>query len=184
MNIFHRVTWIRNLFIWKYCTNYFPIDMVKTVDLTPNRNYLICLFPHGLWRWVILVFMDSITCFFVELSIIIYLFLILCCDWDVQSWFWTLNYYWQLITDVQVIEVRKPNSINTVSVSFQFQFNVFRSCVFNLTQTWWRTASKKVVEMWKKSKFLKPSLKIEIISPYQWRKPVLWLFQAFSLLLD
>lgn len=75
-------------------------------------------------------------------------------------------------------------SVNTVSVSFQFQFNVFRSCVFNFTQTWWRTASKKVVEMWKKSKFLKPSLKIEIIFPYQFRKPVLWLFQAFSLLLD
>lgn len=42
------IRWIRDLHIWKHCINYFPIDLVKTVDLSPDRNYLICIFPHGL----------------------------------------------------------------------------------------------------------------------------------------
>ncbi|XP_055320539.1 2-acylglycerol O-acyltransferase 2-like [Sitodiplosis mosellana] len=39
--------WSRELWIWKHYLNYFPIDLVKTVDLPADRNYLICLFPHG-----------------------------------------------------------------------------------------------------------------------------------------
>lgn len=45
-----RVNWVRNLGILKHCVNYFPIDLVKTANLTPDRNYLICLFPHGMGR--------------------------------------------------------------------------------------------------------------------------------------
>ncbi|RZK15248.1 MAG: hypothetical protein EOO43_15330 [Flavobacterium sp.] len=31
--------------------NYFPINLVKTADLPPDRsNYLICIFPHGTIR--------------------------------------------------------------------------------------------------------------------------------------
>lgn len=44
------VKWIRNLSIWKYCLNYYPLDMVKTVDLPADRNYLVCFFPHGILR--------------------------------------------------------------------------------------------------------------------------------------
>lgn len=35
--------------IWKYFFDYFPIDMVKTVDLPADRHYLVCMFPHGLF---------------------------------------------------------------------------------------------------------------------------------------
>lgn len=48
--IFSRVHWIRSLNVWKHCMNYFPIDLVKTADLPPDRNYLICVFPHGVPR--------------------------------------------------------------------------------------------------------------------------------------
>ena len=33
---------------WRYFCNYFPIRLIKTVDLDPKRNYLFCSFPHGL----------------------------------------------------------------------------------------------------------------------------------------
>lgn len=42
--------WIRNLTWWKYFTSYFPIKIVKTVDLPPNKNYLFGAFPHGIIR--------------------------------------------------------------------------------------------------------------------------------------
>lgn len=45
-----RVKWIRNLSIWKYCLNYYPLDMVKTADLSADKNYLVCFFPHGILR--------------------------------------------------------------------------------------------------------------------------------------
>ncbi|XP_014207549.1 2-acylglycerol O-acyltransferase 1 [Copidosoma floridanum] len=41
-------TWFRNLAWWRYFCAYFPIRIVKTVDLDPKRNYLFCSFPHGL----------------------------------------------------------------------------------------------------------------------------------------
>ena len=43
-----RWNWLRNLFIWKYTCNYFPIRLVKTADLDPNRNYICGSHPHGL----------------------------------------------------------------------------------------------------------------------------------------
>ncbi|XP_031637193.1 2-acylglycerol O-acyltransferase 1-like [Contarinia nasturtii] len=41
-------SWVRSWSVWKHIVNYFPIDLVKTVDLPPDRNYLICIFPHGM----------------------------------------------------------------------------------------------------------------------------------------
>ncbi|KAJ8675213.1 hypothetical protein QAD02_010999 [Eretmocerus hayati] len=38
----------RNSSWWHYYCGYFPIKLVKTVDLDPSRNYLFCAFPHGL----------------------------------------------------------------------------------------------------------------------------------------
>ena len=38
---------MKNLTWWKYFANYFPVKLVKTVDLEPSRNYLLCSFPHG-----------------------------------------------------------------------------------------------------------------------------------------
>ncbi|XP_017888695.1 2-acylglycerol O-acyltransferase 2-A-like [Ceratina calcarata] len=42
VNLFRRMTWMR------YFSNYFPVKLVKTVDLDPNRNYLFVNFPHGI----------------------------------------------------------------------------------------------------------------------------------------
>lgn len=33
--------------------DYFPIDLVKTAELPPNRNYLIAACPHGI-IWFVL----------------------------------------------------------------------------------------------------------------------------------
>ncbi|XP_076643263.1 2-acylglycerol O-acyltransferase 2-A [Halictus rubicundus] len=45
----HRwTTWFRNCTWTKYVCNYFPIKLVKTVDLDPTKNYLFCSFPHGI----------------------------------------------------------------------------------------------------------------------------------------
>lgn len=39
--------WFRSLAIWKYYSQYFPIDLVKTVDLKADQNYVFAMFPHG-----------------------------------------------------------------------------------------------------------------------------------------
>lgn len=39
--------WVRDWTIWKYFCSYFPISLVKTVDLDPKKNYLFCVSPHG-----------------------------------------------------------------------------------------------------------------------------------------
>lgn len=46
-----RHAWVRDFCAWKNCINYFPVDVVKTVDLTADRNYLVCMFPHGVFRY-------------------------------------------------------------------------------------------------------------------------------------
>lgn len=43
--------WMRESKFWVYFKNYFPVDLVKTVDLSPDRNYLFASFPHGILRF-------------------------------------------------------------------------------------------------------------------------------------
>lgn len=42
-----RWNFIRSLFLWKYFAEYFPIKLVKTVDLSPEKNYIFGCHPHG-----------------------------------------------------------------------------------------------------------------------------------------
>ena len=42
-----RAEWMRKLRIWNYIRDYFPITLVKTAELPPDRNYLIGVHPHG-----------------------------------------------------------------------------------------------------------------------------------------
>ncbi|XP_022202789.1 2-acylglycerol O-acyltransferase 2-A [Nilaparvata lugens] len=43
-----RLSWVRKLTWWKYFYNYFPINLVKTVELPTDRNYLFASYPHGM----------------------------------------------------------------------------------------------------------------------------------------
>ncbi|KAG7496341.1 hypothetical protein JOB18_017182 [Solea senegalensis] len=42
-----RSQWIRSWTIWDYFRDYFPITLVKTVDLDPKKNYIFGFHPHG-----------------------------------------------------------------------------------------------------------------------------------------
>uniref|UniRef100_A0AC34FV70 Acyltransferase n=1 Tax=Panagrolaimus sp. ES5 TaxID=591445 RepID=A0AC34FV70_9BILA len=40
--------WFRGQVVWKYFANYFPIKLHKTIDLLPEKNYIIGSHPHGI----------------------------------------------------------------------------------------------------------------------------------------
>uniref|UniRef100_A0A915JRR5 Acyltransferase n=1 Tax=Romanomermis culicivorax TaxID=13658 RepID=A0A915JRR5_ROMCU len=42
-----RRNWFRYSPLWTYFRDYFPIKLIKTVDLDPNRNYIMGYHPHG-----------------------------------------------------------------------------------------------------------------------------------------
>ncbi|XP_042315776.1 2-acylglycerol O-acyltransferase 2 [Sceloporus undulatus] len=42
-----KIQLIRNWVAWRYMRNYFPITLVKTVDLDPTKNYIFGFHPHG-----------------------------------------------------------------------------------------------------------------------------------------
>lgn len=42
------ITWFRRWRVWNYMRDYFPIDLVKTCDLDPNKNYILGCHPHGI----------------------------------------------------------------------------------------------------------------------------------------
>lgn len=52
--IFGRNLWFRSLTIWQHFADYFPVDLVKTAELRPDRNYVVASFPHGI-MWYIAV---------------------------------------------------------------------------------------------------------------------------------
>ena len=33
--------------VWRHLRDYFPIRLVKTADLDPAHNYILCCHPHG-----------------------------------------------------------------------------------------------------------------------------------------
>ena len=43
-----RSDWLRRWRVWVYMKNFFPIELVKTEDLDPKRNYLLGYHPHGI----------------------------------------------------------------------------------------------------------------------------------------
>ncbi|XP_061485622.1 2-acylglycerol O-acyltransferase 2 [Rhineura floridana] len=43
-----RVQCIRNCIVWRYMKDYFPITLVKTVELDPAKNYIFGFHPHGI----------------------------------------------------------------------------------------------------------------------------------------
>ena len=49
MILFYRIEWCRKSPLWKYYANYFPVKLVKTAELDPNKgNYLLGSHPHGI----------------------------------------------------------------------------------------------------------------------------------------
>ncbi|XP_071233952.1 2-acylglycerol O-acyltransferase 2-A-like isoform X2 [Salvelinus alpinus] len=42
-----RSEWLRNCSVWKHFRDYFPLNLIKTVDLDPGSNYLFGFHPHG-----------------------------------------------------------------------------------------------------------------------------------------
>ncbi|MBZ3884679.1 2-acylglycerol O-acyltransferase 3 [Sciurus carolinensis] len=43
-----RCLWMRNWTVWKHQRDYFPIKLVKTAELPPDRNYVLGSHPHGI----------------------------------------------------------------------------------------------------------------------------------------
>ncbi|XP_067322314.1 2-acylglycerol O-acyltransferase 2 [Anolis sagrei] len=43
-----KINLIRNSAVWRYMKDYFPITLVKTVDLDPAKNYVFGFHPHGI----------------------------------------------------------------------------------------------------------------------------------------
>ncbi|XP_058039553.1 2-acylglycerol O-acyltransferase 3 isoform X2 [Ahaetulla prasina] len=43
-----RSEWMRRWKVWELHRNYFPIKLVKTAELPPNRNYILGSHPHGI----------------------------------------------------------------------------------------------------------------------------------------
>lgn len=46
-----RCHWLRNSPIFKYFADYFPVKLVKTVDLPSDRNYIFASHPHGIFSF-------------------------------------------------------------------------------------------------------------------------------------
>ncbi|KAG9351754.1 hypothetical protein JZ751_023005 [Albula glossodonta] len=43
-----RINFLCNLSIWRYMRDYFPVQLVKTADLDPQKNYVFGFHPHGI----------------------------------------------------------------------------------------------------------------------------------------
>ena len=39
---------VRHWRIWQFYRKFFPIELVKTCDLDPNKTYMFCSHPHGI----------------------------------------------------------------------------------------------------------------------------------------
>lgn len=58
-----RIQLLRNLQIWNYYAKYFPINLIKTAELDPNKNYLCGFHPHGYFAGFCTNFLTEATGF-------------------------------------------------------------------------------------------------------------------------
>lgn len=45
---YRRSEWIRRWRIWDYYREYFPVRLIKTAPLDPDKNYIFGVHPHGI----------------------------------------------------------------------------------------------------------------------------------------
>ena len=45
---YERVTWCRNVALFRWVAQYFPVELLKTVDLDPSQRYIFLYQPHGI----------------------------------------------------------------------------------------------------------------------------------------
>ncbi|XP_007483332.1 2-acylglycerol O-acyltransferase 3 isoform X1 [Monodelphis domestica] len=43
-----RFEWVRNWKVWEHFRDYYPIKLVKTAELSPDKNYVLGSHPHGI----------------------------------------------------------------------------------------------------------------------------------------
>ncbi|XP_049896127.1 2-acylglycerol O-acyltransferase 3b [Epinephelus moara] len=55
-----RTTFVRKWRVWEHMRDYFPVKLVKTAELNPNRNYILGCHPHGI------MCVGAFTCFSTE----------------------------------------------------------------------------------------------------------------------
>ncbi|XKL69078.1 hypothetical protein PGB90_006847 [Kerria lacca] len=42
-----KINWIRRMRLFKHFRDYFPVTLIKTTELPPDKNYLFITYPHG-----------------------------------------------------------------------------------------------------------------------------------------
>ncbi|KAJ4919616.1 hypothetical protein JOQ06_000085 [Pogonophryne albipinna] len=65
-----RSDWMRSWRVWEFFRDYFPLRLLKTVDLDPKKNYIFGFHPHGLTSHLLMLpfwfrvplFRDYIMC--------------------------------------------------------------------------------------------------------------------------
>ncbi|XP_068187787.1 2-acylglycerol O-acyltransferase 3b [Antennarius striatus] len=55
-----RSTFTRNWKVWRHLRDFFPVKLVKTAELNPNKNYILGCHPHGIMS------AGAFTCFSTE----------------------------------------------------------------------------------------------------------------------
>ena len=59
-----RSKWLRNSGMVRHLQKYFPVELVKTSDFDPNKNYLMGIHPHGIMGAGALICFATDTCGF------------------------------------------------------------------------------------------------------------------------
>ncbi|XP_034152627.1 diacylglycerol O-acyltransferase 2-like [Esox lucius] len=62
-----RKAYVRNWNAWKHATDYFPIKLVKTAELKPNKNYILGCHPHGVLSLGAFMAFNTEACGFLDL---------------------------------------------------------------------------------------------------------------------
>lgn len=61
-----RTRFVRNWTVWKHYKDYFPIKLVKTAELNPNKNYVLGCHPHGIMSVGAFACFSTESCGFIE----------------------------------------------------------------------------------------------------------------------
>ncbi|XP_051256734.1 2-acylglycerol O-acyltransferase 3b [Dicentrarchus labrax] len=61
-----RTTFVRNWRVWEHLRDFFPIKLVKTAELNPNKNYILGCHPHGIMSAGAFACFSTESCGFTE----------------------------------------------------------------------------------------------------------------------
>uniref|UniRef100_A0A3Q3SBK1 Acyltransferase n=1 Tax=Mastacembelus armatus TaxID=205130 RepID=A0A3Q3SBK1_9TELE len=106
-----KTIFVRKWRVWKHFRDFFPVKLVKTAELSPNKNYILGCHPHGIFS------VGAFTCFSTDSCGFAEVFPGVRPSLAILAGLFRIPFFREYIMSAGLLPVSKPSIVNSLSKS-------------------------------------------------------------------